>query len=639
MRVRFCRNPPQSYDDAVANGPNKFRIERKGQLYELNVEQMRRVLGVFTKYDPDKKGVMTQENFIMAMRLLRIALPSKEDETRLFRKTDLDKNGTIAYEEFLVMACSKIGARIVPGIKVRLHRVDKLKIGKSNAKTEPIVQFKMGEYATQKLRAKKKTLNPKFDEDLFLPCPEDCQEPISIMLLGSSKIFRLDGRLEQEFLGCCAVEPDKVAALTADPTEFELKVIRESDEAPADPLRAAAASRRAESLGNRRGPTAAAGSAVSPGQKRASRAARAEKGNGGGDSAASPRSLPRHTKPAAAAPKTTPRGSKKPANSRAKLSAPHAPGRASDRAPTSGASTPRVSSSRHPNARQGSGEDTEVDYGTMYFSMARGMEHTRRETEDGEDVSLSGDEDELLADISEYEAIDLALKEMNLPEGQKVVIAHWDGIDPDGLGLASLHRISHLIKHTFPLIHDEVAIQEAYSRVLAAASDRPPPAVTRRSWVEPPDFLRLLCVTFHYKWLLDIWNSRSKAKGVPTEPDRYTEFKEFDIMIKRMKMADEEDSKTNARAWFVGCPRNERNHVKLIDLAYSVTIHRFFPGEATGLKVETADPTLDKIFGKRKKQKHRITLPEVGGTGKRTSGPGRMDGRKPSDRRSQPRPR
>jgi hypothetical protein len=458
-------------------------------------------------------------------------------------------------------------------------------------------------------------------------------------------------------LGSCIVDAVQIMQLTTEAVELSLKLIRESDEAPTDAARkgasidpAAVPKARGEgSAGARpakvRSKQAAAGAAATSPSARPTQHQRRSVGpkpvgrrdrtstdsKDGGEGPTSPRVSPRGSG-----------GDKRVSNGRT----PRPSGRPSGRGTNVDDPRRRAAGSRPVGSlgndpkRQSQPPASGLDYGTIYFSMARTMEHQQRETTDGVAPTAgarSDDDTETTAvELSQYEAIDLTLTEMLLPEGQKIAVKHWDALDPDGLGLVSLHHVCGFIKAHFPVIHNDAVIEEAYQAILDASGDIRPrdrTTVTRRTWVEPQWFIRLFCVTFHFQWMLDHYTSRIQSKEAAPNPDRFIDFRDFDLIAKRMKVEDSLE-KPMTKTWFTSCPCNERKQVKLLDLAMLVTISRLYPTEGIAASDEAEyDPAMAKIFGKRRKKPaaNRTTLPLVGGNGAaKRQGP---RGSKPRDSR------
>ena len=60
----------------------------------------------------------------------------------------------------------------VTGIMIHLKHGERLISCDSNGFSDPYVKFKLGKYATRKSETIPKTLNPKWLQEFFIPCPD-----------------------------------------------------------------------------------------------------------------------------------------------------------------------------------------------------------------------------------------------------------------------------------------------------------------------------------------------------------------------------------------------------------------------------------------------------------------------------------
>jgi hypothetical protein len=80
----------------------------------------------------------THTHTLLQMQVLSAEEESKPaEDSAMFCPTDKDGDGSVAYTDFLSAVTKKLGARVVPGLSVHLHRCTGLQLGPSFAKPEP----------------------------------------------------------------------------------------------------------------------------------------------------------------------------------------------------------------------------------------------------------------------------------------------------------------------------------------------------------------------------------------------------------------------------------------------------------------------------------------------------------------------
>ena len=57
----------QSYDEALAHGPTAFKMKVKKDVFELSVEQVRKALALFVKFDHHRSGRINKNDFTSAV--------------------------------------------------------------------------------------------------------------------------------------------------------------------------------------------------------------------------------------------------------------------------------------------------------------------------------------------------------------------------------------------------------------------------------------------------------------------------------------------------------------------------------------------------------------------------------------------
>lgn len=227
------RNYQGSRAASAASSMSGFRPRNKSKL-QLTEEQSRKVKAAFEKFDVDGSGRISKSEFVLAMRSLRFDPASKSEEDALFRGSDLNKDGRIDYNEFLKFLTAKLGSRVVPGVSVHLKRAEGLVPARGNRNVNnPYAVLTVGKFAKYTTKPRKKTSSPVYDEHCFLPCPENCTAKLVIKIFGGTKIFRLDGRLEKEYLGGIEVDIEDLTEVTKELKVYLWRLEETPTEAPA----------------------------------------------------------------------------------------------------------------------------------------------------------------------------------------------------------------------------------------------------------------------------------------------------------------------------------------------------------------------------------------------------------------------
>eukprot|EP00439_Symbiodinium_sp_Y106_P071246 s657_g12.t1 len=103
--VRWCQGASWSEHLLVRDERDREsrKLSRKLGIHLLDIERLRRLFDI---YDVDKRRVITQEVFTRVIQgILKVAEPSDIPRTRLdryWREIDLDRNGTVDFEEFVI---------------------------------------------------------------------------------------------------------------------------------------------------------------------------------------------------------------------------------------------------------------------------------------------------------------------------------------------------------------------------------------------------------------------------------------------------------------------------------------------------------------------------------------------------------
>ena len=225
------------------------KTERLKASMQLSTAQYDRIRMSFEKFDPDKTGHIDRERLGLIMEDLGKKPESEEEINGLFRVTDKDASGLIAFDEFVSMMVLRVGFRATPGIRVGLRvmvlehqpwamfrQKRKQSAADPTRKTYagPTVQFKMGANAQTlkpaiKLSSKadggkhtrtrisadaanavNRARAIEYSADVFIECDDPATLPIRIEAIGPAKKFRADGRMLKDLLACGEIDVAKL---------------------------------------------------------------------------------------------------------------------------------------------------------------------------------------------------------------------------------------------------------------------------------------------------------------------------------------------------------------------------------------------------------------------------------------------
>ena len=218
----------------VSSGQKVRKLMAKMQ---LSSENLARITISFRKFDPDNTMLIDKGRLALVMEDLGRKPENQEELNNLFRQTDKDASGNINFDEFVSMMVTRVGFRATPGVMVSItsleftddyrHRYESSsgrhkRKGSGSRKKAPTLEIKIGTFEPQIVKGTKersKEFGMLYDQKAFLACPNPCRDAFSIQAIGDRRMFRNDGRLLKDVIGCCTFDID---ALEETATTFAL---------------------------------------------------------------------------------------------------------------------------------------------------------------------------------------------------------------------------------------------------------------------------------------------------------------------------------------------------------------------------------------------------------------------------------
>jgi len=179
--------------------------------------------------------------------------------------------------------------------------------------------------------------------------------------------------------------------------------------------------------------------------------------------------------------------------------------------------------------------------GSITFSILR----TKKKQSEIQGSKFGDDEEDDIKHMSDprdskYSAIRRELMRMVHADTEETApwpTPFWADLDPYGIGLVGASYLLKTIQDRWKLIGSEVVLLRSLAKVQNAP-------VTRRSWVEPHEYLRIITAMYVMKRICD------HIPGVADNRKARIEQREFKFVLSRIGYTEEDNSTKYAAVWF-----------------------------------------------------------------------------------------